>query len=380
MLKKLSYIYSTTDRTALMSHLKDKGKKQPKKWTLLHSEVCDANELKFDVKPLLKKLAKKNGFSMDQFRIDIVSNPNEESALDKGQFRVRYRYGIARDHVGEQLIKENTREFCSALVRAKKIYRREDISIMSFRGANPIAKRNYSIFNLKGHWNCRHAWIREVFVIERDPSETENNQITEKTTLSTMKKEVSEALSKFSKSIEGVELSKEDLVEINKALLSKQKFEDVKIDDKILRIDGAMAEGSAVNWLGEDGELSDVPNGEITIEDAKKVLKIEDGKIAEVKDMEEEGDGDEGGEGTPEALSAEAVSAIVTEALSAALKPINEKFTSIEKTIDKTPAFKGKGTKNSFKADEKNDDEPKDEKKSRPNVNSKFSIPSKKED
>lgn len=376
MLKKLSYTYSTRDKAFLMSHLKDKGQKVPKNWTLIDSQVCEDNELKFDVKPLLIKLGKKHGFGKNYFRVDIVSNPDAESSLDFGEFRVRYRYGIADNHIGEPLIVENTREFCSSLVRARKIYRREDINIMSFRGANPIAKRNYSIFNLKGHWNCRHAWIREVYVIERDPVETENNPIVSKTTLSVMKKEVKEAVSTFAKAIDGVELSKEDIIEINKVLLGKQKFADIKVDDKILRVDGDLAEGTSVSWIDESGEVSDVPNGEITLEEEAKVLTITDGVISAIVDIEEEAEEEEA---TPEALSADDVTNIVKEALSSAFKPLEERFSAIEERMDKAPAFGKTKTKNTFKAEEK-EEEAEETPKRRPSVNSKFKRPGEKKE
>lgn len=379
MLKKLSYTYSSEDRTLLMDHLKDKGKRRPKNWTLLDSQVCEPNELKFDVKPLLIKLNKESGNKFS-FAIDIVSNPNEESNLDFGQFRVRYRYGIANDHIGEQLIKDNTREFCSSLVRARKIYRREDISIMSFRGANPIAKRNYSIFKLKGHWNCRHAWIREVFVIERDPAETENNPIAEKTTLSNMKKELKEALSKFSEATKEMEFTKEDIIEVNKVLLGKQAFEDIKVDDKILRLDGGLEEGVAVSWIGADGEVEEVPNGEITLAEEGKVLTITDGKISAIVDVEKEAEEEEEREElSADDKTAALIATTVAEAVGAALAPLNEKFSAIEERIDKVPAFKAKGTKNSFKAEEDKGEE-KEPVRRRPNLNSKFSRPGEKKE
>jgi len=381
MLKKLSTIYSTTDKRFLMSHLKDKGKKKPKNWTLIHSEPCGENELNFDVKPLLTQLSKKHGFSKEYFAIDIVSNPDAESRLDFGQFRVRYRYVIAKDHVGESLIKDNTREFCSSLVRANKIYRREDINIMSFRGANPIAKTNYSIFKLKGHWNCRHAWAREVYVVERDPAETENNPIVEKVTLSlSIMSKIEKAVAAFKAEMGDQEITKDVIVEINKELLSEQTFKDVKIDDKILRIDGEIAEGTPVSWI--DGEeVSEVPNGEITLPEEKKVLTITDGKISGIVDVEEEAEEEEDAPANAE-MSEEKVVKIVKETLSEVikeeLKTVKESFSEIvDEKLKDVPAFASSKKKASFKAADEEEETPAKEPR-RNKINAPFSVPGKK--
>lgn len=387
VISKLSQLFSTGDRILLMDHLKGKGIKQPKEWVLVHSEACGDDELKKDIKPLLAKLNKKHSFT-DQFNfaIGIVSRPDEESFLDAGQFRVRYRYGIANDHKGEQLIKDNTREFCSALVRAKKIYRREDINIMSFRGANPIANRNYSIFNLKGHWNCRHAWIREVFVIERDPAETENNPVVEKQTLMKNKK-VRAAILKFKKATKGEKLTAEEIVEVNKQLLEDQDFADEKVGDKTLRIDGDIAEGSSVSWIDEEGNMTDVPNGEVTLESGD-VLTIADGKISAITEAEvdeEEAAAVEAGKvkAKEEAakLAAQNKDGVTEEKVGEIVDAAMDKMTTkLEKMFDDIPAFGKKRVKSSFKADDVSDDGKPNKTKRRPNVNGAFKNPNKKED
>jgi len=368
-LKKFNLLYSHSDKVALMAHLKDKGQKKPKSWKLIDSEACGENELNFDVKPLLVSLSKKHGFSKNYNFITTVSNPDAESRLDFGQFRVRYRYGIANDHRGESLIKENTRDFCATLVRQNNLYRREDINIMSFRGANPIAKQNYSIFKLKGHWNCRHAWIREVYVVERDPAETENNPIVEKTTL--MSKKIEDALKAFKEATKGEELTQAQIVELNKQLLSEQKFVDVKVDDKILRIDGEIAEGTEVSWIDDAGEVSEVPDGEITLTDEKKVLEVTGGKISKVTDVEEE---TEEGEGATEQLSKEEVEKVVEEKLSAIVDEKLEKFSAdLDEKLSSIPAFSKTKVNGTFKKKEDKEDKEEKPKTRRRNPNAEFS-------
>ncbi len=386
-LKKFDKLYSTNDKVFLSNHLKDKGEKQPKNWTLIHSEFCEEDELKKDVKPLLVSLQKKHSFTKEfNFAISITSNPDKDSFLDSGQFRVRYRYGIAANHIGEQLIKDNTREFCSALVRARKIYRREDISIMSFRGANPIANRNYSIFNLKGHWNCRHAWIREVFVIERDPAETENNPIVEKTRL--MKnKNVQAAILKFKKATKGETLTAEEIVEVNKQLLEDQKFADEKVGDKILRIDGEVAEGTSVSWVDEEGEMTEVPNGDVTLEDGK-VLTIKDGKISAVVEVESEEDSEVEAKLKKELEEVKAKLAKAeagggeedkrTDLEKSVDAKLDAHFAKIDEKISNIPAFGVKKTTSKFVAN-KPAEEKEEKTTKRRSVNAKFSDPRKKD-
>ncbi len=93
----------------------------------------------------------------------IESDPNASSFLDKDGFAVRYKYVGPRD--------EKNRKFCAEVLDANLIYRKDDINMMSFRGENTkspsnpegINKINYSIFDWKGSYNCRHSWKRLIF-------------------------------------------------------------------------------------------------------------------------------------------------------------------------------------------------------------------------
>ena len=181
-------IFTEEEKTLLLSSLSDKGQKKPDNWKLIHSEQCGADEEDFDVESLLTALSADH-----KFAVNTVSNPDDDSRLDKGVIKVRYRYVLNLEHIGEPNIKDNTREFCETLVRQDKIYRREDINIMSFRGANPLASTNYSIFRLQGHWNCRHAWSREIYLIEEENKNVENNPLVSETTLLSKNRKMKES-------------------------------------------------------------------------------------------------------------------------------------------------------------------------------------------
>jgi hypothetical protein len=70
------------------------------------------------------------------------------------------------------------REFCKAMMKAKKLYRKEDIELMSQRNVNPgfgmrpNPNEPYDIFLWKGggllsdafpFGTCKHFWVREMY-------------------------------------------------------------------------------------------------------------------------------------------------------------------------------------------------------------------------
>jgi hypothetical protein len=74
-------------------------------------------------------------------------------------FMTRYRYkGYA---TGE-------REFCSKMISADKLYRKEDIIKMENRAVNagwgPNGAATYDIWLYKGGGNCYHFWQKEVYI------------------------------------------------------------------------------------------------------------------------------------------------------------------------------------------------------------------------
>jgi len=81
------------------------------------------------------------------------------SEQDNEIFRTRYRYS------GE--IGSNTRDFCSKMLGANKLYRKEDIIQMGSQAVNegfgPNGADNYSIWLYKGGGACHHFWTRETY-------------------------------------------------------------------------------------------------------------------------------------------------------------------------------------------------------------------------
>jgi len=96
-----------------------------------------------------------------------TARPNAKSSQDETvedtQFKVRYQYAPLKTS-------ENSRDFCDRMVKAKKIYRKEDIlkmnSVKLNYGWAPKGKQNegYSIWLYKGGALCHHYWMRKTYM------------------------------------------------------------------------------------------------------------------------------------------------------------------------------------------------------------------------
>ena len=93
------------------------------------------------------------------------SFPNVESEQDTDLFKVRYSYaGNANPE----------REFCSKLMKAGKVYRKEDIVLAGSKVVNAGFGANgadtYDIFLYKGGVNCQHYWERKIYLRKNNKS------------------------------------------------------------------------------------------------------------------------------------------------------------------------------------------------------------------
>ena len=81
-------------------------------------------------------------------------------------FLVRYTYTKAPGRA------KSSREFCEKMMKAKKVYRKEDIMAMSNVAVNPGFGKNgadqYSIWLHKGGARCFHRWTRKIFLRKDD--------------------------------------------------------------------------------------------------------------------------------------------------------------------------------------------------------------------
>lgn len=104
------------------------------------------------------------------FAVNIPQASGKEGTSNKDTqlFKIRYVYR------GGKVI-EGTREFCREMLNKhySSLFTREDITGMS----NPEFG-NYNIFRFKGSFNCRHYWLRRLYVLRKAPRKMEIDGIT----------------------------------------------------------------------------------------------------------------------------------------------------------------------------------------------------------
>ena len=100
-----------------------------------------------------------------------VARPNAKSEQDKSvgdkKFKVRYQYAPLKSD-------KDSRDFCSMMVKAAKLYRKEDIMKMKDMPVNAgwgaEGADTYDIWLYKGGGSCRHFWMRKTYMaVEVDP-------------------------------------------------------------------------------------------------------------------------------------------------------------------------------------------------------------------
>jgi capsid portal protein len=140
-------------------------------WELISSEPVDyENEAELDA-----EIERLNGVSTQLMKVGLasvstgVARPNASSYQDGALFKSRYRYSGNPNP---------EREFCKKMINANKLYRKEDIEMMSQKNVNPgfgmhpNPDQPYDIFLWKGggllsddfpFGTCRHFWVRETY-------------------------------------------------------------------------------------------------------------------------------------------------------------------------------------------------------------------------
>ena len=144
----------------------DKGEELSDEWFLIDETEVDYDteeELDSEINTLNNK--KKNTLSkMWKFITStgtakpLIKSPEQDKVIDGVQFITRYVY--SGNLTGE-------REFCSKMLRAKKVYRKEDIINMGSQVVNSGFGKNgsdvYSIWLYKGGPRCNHKWLRRTY-------------------------------------------------------------------------------------------------------------------------------------------------------------------------------------------------------------------------
>ena len=159
-----------TDGTQLSAYtnaLIDLGEDINPEWVLVDEKPVDydtddsENEMlsKEPTQSLLSKIINlvSEGISTGNSRPNITSK--QDKTIDGVKFVVRYKY--------EGQKTDNQREFCREMMKANKIYRKEDILNMEKqvvnKGWGPNGSNFYSIWLYKGGGNCHHRWNKQVY-------------------------------------------------------------------------------------------------------------------------------------------------------------------------------------------------------------------------
>ena len=98
-----------------------------------------------------------------------------KSGLD-GETKEGFRY-LVRYQYAPLSVKDNSREFCKKMVRAKRVYRKEDLD-REFQGNkefNPKGGNSYNLFKYKGGVNCSHFFQRKTYLLKDDRKIDPNN-------------------------------------------------------------------------------------------------------------------------------------------------------------------------------------------------------------
>ena len=145
----------------------DMGEDVPDEWLLIDEFEVDYDNDDFENELLEGKHIKKTLMSK---LIELVSTgdarPNIRSGQDEVIDQIKFitRYVYAGETGGKS---GKSRDFCTRMMEAKKIYRKEDIQRMSQQSVNagfgPRGAATYDIWFYKGGPNCHHRWNKRVY-------------------------------------------------------------------------------------------------------------------------------------------------------------------------------------------------------------------------
>ena len=134
----------------IWSMIEELGEAEDAEYELVDAQDTEDEPEGFDVEGYL------NGLMREELSAD------QKSSLDGDIWKVRYKYvkGTNKEPKGD------SRQFCTRILSADKLYRKEDIDMMSFNGVNNKFGhngQNYSLFKWKGGINCYHKWERRIY-------------------------------------------------------------------------------------------------------------------------------------------------------------------------------------------------------------------------
>ena len=153
------------EKTELCNWIDEVGEDIPEGWEMVDEEVVDGEHLDFDFEQSLNEYANEKL----ELASTVTARPNAKSSQDgvnksfNDFYKVRYVYATDNFLVNKS---GTSREFCELMVKAKKLYRKEDLVNVDSNRVNPGFGHNnepYNIFLYKGGPQCRHFFLRKIF-------------------------------------------------------------------------------------------------------------------------------------------------------------------------------------------------------------------------
>lgn len=165
----------TQPQATQLSEHKEEINSDVAEFLLNRGEEIDLNEYEvIDTEDFSDSLVELNDFSLNtSLKLASVpsSFPNAKSELDNEIFKVRFNY--AGTMAGSQ---SPQRDFCRKMLSAQKVYRKEDIVLAGDKKVNkgwgPNGTDTYDILKYKGGGNCKHKWVRSIYLRKNNKSIT----------------------------------------------------------------------------------------------------------------------------------------------------------------------------------------------------------------
>ena len=128
-------------------------------WLIELGEQIDENEWEtIDSEEYCEKSVQLSETSIKLASV-IENIPLAPSSIDNDYFKVRFEYA---GDLNPQ------REFCAKMMKAGRVYRKEDIDLASQKAVNAgfgiDGADTYDILKYKGSVNCKHFWMRKVYL------------------------------------------------------------------------------------------------------------------------------------------------------------------------------------------------------------------------
>lgn len=145
----LSADKTAKDQINWLKQLNKYGEEETEEWELVSAELATDEKEGDDYEKMIK----------DSLKLTAM----KPSSMDTEIFKVRYAY-VHRSNKKNARDKKSSRPFCTAIEKANKVYRKEDI--VKMKGMNSELGHNgqpYSIWLHAGGVNCYHGWERRVY-------------------------------------------------------------------------------------------------------------------------------------------------------------------------------------------------------------------------